>query len=202
MRLRLESIERLKTWLDGNRKFNKQGLIVKSMKNRGALELSVNTIVIVVLGITILIVGLAFIDTIREKLFGAADTAFERIGGQLEELNAQKLLTLTPDSASVEAGNSEKIDVIIANLEDVDYTGAFAKVESVNPGDLKCLFADTQASKSKPYDIASGKQVSLVLLAQVSKGSGLGNKVCNIEVSGTGITEPDKEDSLIIDVVK
>ena len=172
------------------------------MKKKGALELSVNTIVIVVLGVTILIVGLAFIENIKVKLFGTTDETFKQIEGKIGEKNAQQLLTLVPDSSNLKPGESLKVDVIVADLDDNDYKGVSVSAESVNSPEVKCLFADSQVARSKSYDIPSGKQISLVLLAQSDKGSKLGSKTCNIVVSGTGINQPDKEDSLIIDLVK
>ena len=172
------------------------------MEKRGALELSVNTIVIVVLGITILIIGLAFLDTIKEKLTESAEGAFEELEGRFEELNAKEILTLIPSSFDVEAGKTKQVKVIIANLENSDYGNVVASVESVNPNEAKCLFASTQTGRSKSYNIASGKQVSLDLRVQVGKNSILGDKTCNVMISGNGITEPDTEASLFINVVK
>ncbi len=171
------------------------------MEKRGALELSVNTIVIVVLGITILIVGLAFIDTIKEKLSGSAEGAFKELEGRFDELNAQRLLTLRPNSFDVKAGKTKQIEVIIANLGDSDYGNVVVNVESVG-NDIKCFFASTQTMKSKVYNIASGKQVSLDLRVQALGNARLGDKTCNVVVSGAGISDPDTEASLAINVVK
>jgi len=164
------------------------------MEKRGALELSVNTIIIVVLGVTILIVGLAFIDTIKEKLLGTSDKVFGEIEGKFEEFNAQQLLTL-------KTGSTEQIKVIIANIDDNDYGSVIAATESLT-ADVKCFFAATNSLKSRSYDIPSGKQVSIDLRVQALGNAKLGDKTCNVVISGSGISEPDTEASLAIDVVK
>ncbi|HLC62774.1 MAG TPA: hypothetical protein VJJ21_00475 [Candidatus Nanoarchaeia archaeon] len=171
------------------------------MEKRGALELSVNTIIIVVLGVTILIVGLAFIDTIKEKLLGTSDKVFGEIEGKFEEFNAQQLLTLKPDTLTIKTGSTEQIKVIIANIDDNDYGSVIAATESLT-ADVKCFFAATNSLKSRSYDIPSGKQVSIDLRVQALGNAKLGDKTCNVVISGSGISEPDTEASLAIDVVK
>lgn len=171
------------------------------MQKRGALELSVNTIVIVVLGVTILIIGLAFLDTIKEKLGAISEESFEKIEGKFDELNAQQLITLSPSRFNLEVGKSKVSTLVIANLDPDEYTGAFATIQNLDK-DIKCSFAATKLGKSKAYDIPSGQQVSLAVLIETTKSTGLGSKVCNVQVVGSGIVQADTEDSLIVNVVK
>ena len=65
------------------------------MEKRGALELSVNTIIVIVIGVTILMVGLAFIGNIRDKLFQASDDVFGNINRNLVDSN--QLVLLVPN---------------------------------------------------------------------------------------------------------
>jgi len=171
------------------------------MEKRGALELSVNTIVIVVLGVTILIIGLAFLDTIREKLGSISEESFEKIEGKFDDLNAQQLITLTPSKFTLEVGKSKVVTLVIANLDPDEYGGVFATIQNLDK-DITCNFAATKSAKSMGYDIPSGQQVSLAVLVETTKSTGLGSKVCNVQVAGSGIAQADTEDSLVVTVVK
>ena len=61
------------------------------IKNKkGALELSINTIVVIVIGVTLLILGLVFVRGIFEKVQKISDTAFDKASellGGLENVN-------------------------------------------------------------------------------------------------------------------
>lgn len=171
------------------------------MQKRGALELSVNTIVIVVLGVTILIIGLAFLDTIRDKLSSISEESFQQIEGKFNELNAQQLITLAPNNFELTSGKSKVVTLVVANLDPDAYSGVFATIQNLDK-DIKCSFAATKLGKSKAYDIPSGQQVSLAVLVETTKSTGLGNKVCNVQVTGGGITQADAEESLVVMIAK
>lgn len=171
---------------------------------RGALELSINTIVVIVIGVTILVLGLAFVN----KLFGGIDDlggdTIDKAKDELRSIggSSDSLLTISPRKINVEQGKTEVVDVIIANLKQNSYLNTFANIENNYKGDIDCIFAESNSEKSKSYDIPSGSEVKISLLVDVNGNSKLGTKSCTINVSGEGITDPDKEDSLFIEVIK
>lgn len=90
------------------------------MKKRGALELSVSTIVIVVIGVTLLTLGLLFVTSI-----------FTDIGGQQKQLTAfsdekireifegsEDYINIPATRIKIKIGETETIDILIKNVGD------------------------------------------------------------------------------------
>src|SRR3989344_3453383 len=102
------------------------------MKDKmGAIELSITTIVVVVIGITLLTLGLVWVSGIFDKLRGTTEGAFEKVDTQIEEILGQgsgKAISVTPSSISLEKGSTAKVRVILENNEEIDTTNAYATV--------------------------------------------------------------------------
>lgn len=84
------------------------------MKKRGALELSVNTIVIIVIGVALLSLGLVFIknmfggmDKISDDIFGTANT-------EISKLHTGARLTV-PTKVDVKQGSVVNIKAFVGN---------------------------------------------------------------------------------------
>lgn len=84
------------------------------MKKRGALELSINTIVIVVIGITLLTLGLAFVKNqfgglteLSEGVFGAAKTEIGKIHGGAK--------FTAPTQVTAKQGETTTFTIFVAN---------------------------------------------------------------------------------------
>ena len=168
------------------------------MKKRGAMELSMNTIIVIVIGITLLSLGLVFIRAICKNIRNLAEGAFEQADAEIGRLQAvDRLLTISPNNIKLQQGKSKAVDVIIANFENVAIS-ASVSAKSENP-DIECKFADTFSETSKTYTIDSGKQANIKLIA-TEKGGELGIKVCNVEVHGD--VSGDTTDSMLVTVEK
>ncbi|MAG50848.1 hypothetical protein CL621_04400 [archaeon] len=169
------------------------------MKKKGALELSITTIIVIVIGITLLSLGLIFVRSIFTNIRGLSKEAFEQADAEIGRLSEiDSFLTISPGSIEVEKGSARDIKVVIANFEPVPLT-AKAKVMSTDPK-VSCAFADTMGGSSKEYTIASGEQAILKLIID-EKGGALGVKSCNVEVMG-GASGVQNKDSLIVTVVE
>src|SRR3989338_6223026 len=98
-------------------------MYLKRTTKKGALELSMNTIVIIVIGVTLLILGLAFVRNIFGKVGGLAEGAFEEAQGKVSDFSTiSKSLTVSPERIDVKKGDSKIIAVVIANLKDKPLT--------------------------------------------------------------------------------
>ena len=172
--------------------------MIKSKK--GALELSVNTIVVIVIGVTLLTLGLVFIKGIFDKIDSLSAESFARAEGELSKIaGIDKPLTISPQSIELEIGSAKQIDVIIANLGETQATVS-AKARG-SSGKLKCVFNDNAPfdETSEPYNLASGDQVKLHLIAD-DKGSPVGLAGCIVELqglTGTGQTR----DTLNVNII-
>lgn len=166
-------------------------------QKKGALELSVNTIIIIVIGVTLLSLGLVFVRGIFQKVEGLSKEAFERAEAQLGEISdVSKELSIIPENIDVEQGGAETTKVILANFgEQTIQVSATASSTDTN---IDCSFADTLRPTSNPYSLGSGQQATITLIVD-EKGGALGIKVCNIV--GNGLSGDNREE-LVISVVK
>ena len=170
----------------------------KSFSKKGAIELSMTTIIVIIMGITLLSLGLIWIRGTFSEITGLSKGAFEKAEGSISDIfeEVDKPVYVSPPSLTLEQETSEIANFIITNFEQ-EQVKVTAFVKSSDPT-LECLFADTLQVQSKEYLLNSGKQVKVKLIAQ-EKGGNLGTKVCNIEVPA--LKESNTE-SLIIEVVK
>lgn len=180
---------------------------MRKNSKKGAIELGMNTIIIVVIGITLLSLALVWIrgmmgekgiGGLTQSAFGQAQTAVSDIyKGTSEDL------TVSPETLSINPGKSGRAKMIFSNLEDTDFSSvkfqtAVAEGEGASKIKVQCLFANTLKSTAGPYDVPSGKAKELDILVQVDKASSLGTSVCTITAPGT----VDAEKSIIITVEK
>lgn len=168
------------------------------MKKRGAIELSMSTIIIIIIGITLLSLGLMWVKGIFSDITETSERAFEQTDAVIEELygDVDKLLTIIPGSIDIEQNEQDTVKVIIANFgtEEINVHGEVTSMDEK----IDCFFADTGELKTNQYTIKSGEQTSVKMIVS-EMGGNLGIKVCNVIIpEATG----DNQDSLIINVKK
>jgi len=170
------------------------------MKNKkGAIALSMTTIIVIVIGVTLLILGITFVRGIFGKISGISDETFskaESMLGELEDVN--KFLTVSPNSAEVELKGDDVVKVIIANFEESSITVS-ASVEAKGEG-IECVFGDTGKTTSEEYEIGSGKQKDIALFVKDTGGT-LRMTSCEVEVIGAPQGE-DNTETIPIRVIK
>ena len=174
--------------------------MMKSKK--GALELSVNTIVVIVIGVTLLILGLVFVRNIFSKIDTLSSDSFAKAEGELGKLSGvDKQLTLSPQRIGVEKGGAKQVNVIIASLAG-PLTQISAKATSSSASTLSCVFNDGVPfdDTSEKYDVPSGEQVTLHLIID-DKGSDVGVQGCIIDLSGQGLNPTQKKDTVNINIL-
>ena len=179
----------------------------------GAIELSITTIVVVVIGITLLALGLAWVSGIFERLQGTTKGAFEKADAEIGNIFAggaqDAPFRISPTSLSVKQGGREKVNIIISNLgvttvnnvqafrpsSSWDVGSAVSKKGDTNadsgPGTdaqlkVKCLIADTLSDASKSYDLSSGQEAKITVYVDVAKDALLGSYLCNFGVNEIG----------------
>jgi|SRR3989344_1195080 len=160
---------------------------MKSNK-KGAIEMSMTTIIVIIIGVVLLSLGLAFVQQIFSKAKKISIETFERAEGQIKDFNQIKSeLTITSDNLEIEKGSARVISVILANLGSAAASAsATVSVPSQFQNDISCVFVDSEKSKSDIYAIKSGEFRSLDLRIE-SKDSGvLGSKSCKVVASGLG----------------
>jgi len=89
----------------------------KEMSKKGAMELSVNTIVIVVIGITLLVLGLVFVRDIFEKLSDLGGRAFEEAEKELSQIQGGDAKINFPSSITIKKGKSSTTNLRVCNTD-------------------------------------------------------------------------------------
>jgi len=86
--------------------------MIKSKK--GALELSVNTIVIIVIGVTLLTLGLLFVRGVFNKINILSDNVFDNAQSSINEISHTGKFN-APTSIGVQQGAKKTFNVYVAN---------------------------------------------------------------------------------------
>ncbi len=173
------------------------------LNKKAAIELSMTTIIVIIIGITLLSLGLIWVKSTFSNATDISDKAFEQAQGTISDIFEQvdEPVYVSPPSVKVEQGSAKNADLIITNFEE-EQIKVKANIRSSDQK-LKCLFADTDSQEfkttSQEYTLNSGKAVKIKLIIDSDKTTNLGTKACNIEVPAL---EDSNTQSLIIEVVK
>ena len=160
--------------------------MIKSKK--GALELSVNTIVVIVIGVTILTLGLVFVRGILTKTTDLSDKAFEDANRQLDSLGGTvtEFVTVAPETVRVKAGDTTGLSVLIKNVETGTYSGVRAKLQSYDQN-VKCEFLDNTQERTI-RTLTPGTEERLNIRIRTTKSS-IGSFGCKFSLTGGGIEQ-------------
>ncbi len=163
---------------------------------RGAIELSITTIIVIVIGVALLVLGLTFVSKIFGKANELIDSSFAKADAEIgifESVNAP--LTLIPDTVSLKKGKSKLVTVIAANLDEGVARNVKLTVTS-SKNYIGCYFLSTENSVSQPKDIESGNQLKDKIV--VRSLSGVGTGACHVEVQG--LSTSDNQVDLFVQV--
>ena len=183
---------------------------------RGAIELSITTIVVVVIGITLLTLGLIWINNIFDRLRGTTSGAFEKVDTEIEQIlggGTGNVISLSPSQVSLEQGGTSRVKISLANI-DPDQQDRALIVKSASSvknartntdtTDISCVFGDTgKTENSARYRLSSGFEAKVTLLV-IDKGAALGTYICNFGVDSSPVFSVGYQllDSLQIEVVR
>jgi len=101
----------------------------KRMNKKGAMELSINTIVIVVIGITLLVLGLVFVRGIFTKLGGLGGGAFQKAEQELKQIQSGDTKINFPATIEVKKGGASTQDLRICNTDGTLQASSSLKLE-------------------------------------------------------------------------
>lgn len=89
---------------------------------KGALELSMNTIVIIVIGVTLLILGLGFVTGIFDKLTQQRENIFMNLDTKISGIASHDEKLTVPSIITVEQGKTVNTDIYIVNYDNQEET--------------------------------------------------------------------------------
>ena len=160
------------------------------VNKKGALELSINTIIIIVIGVTLLTLGLLFVRGIFGKMDKISENTFNNANDLLGGLeNVKSLLTVSPTQIEIEQGKDDVAKVIKVTPRSSDKN-------------LKCyVIGETNAEPSQelgPFKISSGNQKNIALIVQDLNGA-IRNTACTVSITGAPEGE-DNSETVVINV--
>jgi hypothetical protein len=176
------------------------------MKKRGSLNLSINAIVVLILAITMLGLGLAFM----RNIFGGATEEFEKTSGEIEKQmieqmkDSNKVVSLSRPKVTIEIGEKDQIFIGLKNdqQDPLDFTINNIVCESLGGGAASTLNCGaggdvTLTWKESSTNIGGGEVVVLPINVKVSTQANEGTCFCTIPVqAGSEV----KNTELTIDV--
>ena len=179
---------------------------MKQLDKKGAVELSMTTIIIIVIGITILSLGLVWIRSVFTDVGSLTEGAFDQADAQISDLfsDSEDPVALSPSETRMEQDDITTATLTINNLASAQVNGVYAEIEAVQSGgasvdSLVCAFGDTLGSSTREYDLPSGKGATVTVLVE-DIGSNLGVYACLITVYN--LHDGTQTASLIIDLEK
>tara|TARA_Y100000310_G_C20233495_1_gene601358 strand:+ start:105 stop:632 length:528 start_codon:yes stop_codon:yes gene_type:complete len=174
------------------------------MNKKGAIELSMTTIIVIVIGITILSLGLAWISSIFTDVGELTSGAFEQGATQIAAIfgSSNEEVALSPGETTIGQGDTETVTLAIRNSGTTSATEVYATVEALafgggNTDTVLCGFDDTGTDTTNKYNLGSGDSTSRGLIVK-DVGSDLGTYICAITVHG--LPTGEKQTSLVVTI--
>ena len=177
------------------------------MTKRGALELSINTIVIVVIGITLLTLGLVFVRGIFGKLNELSEDTFGTAQAQIGRLGQGEARLITPSVVTVKQGKTTKQNLVIGNDGADGLFTVRLERQSGGPSESQVaakMVLATGSTNTHTISLKSGESITIPLvIAATSEApltTGLNSVQYAIEVKKD--SQPYENGAFIINVEK
>ena len=165
---------------------------------KGALELSMNTIVVIVIGIVLLSLGLVWIRNIFGGISELRDDAIAQARGEIDRISHNEEISVSPERIDLEKGSHRVVKVYIANLAD---SRANFQVRVLPPPELDAKFADTRSYESDEYSIEIGEEVAIQVYFLAKSDAALGPTGLKFEVI-SDTWEVPKVRTAVVDIKK
>jgi hypothetical protein len=140
------------------------------MQKRGALELSVNTIVIVVIGVALLSLGLIFVRNTFGGLTKMSDDIFGTAETTISKLHSGARLTL-PTSVDVKQGEVVRLNAFVGNDGTRCTVNNFALTATLSAGSSSEI--GVKPISPSPVTIKPGEEGTFVIAVGATKSAPL-----------------------------
>ncbi|MFH1637335.1 MAG: hypothetical protein ABIB71_02825 [Candidatus Woesearchaeota archaeon] len=156
------------------------------MKKKGAIELSMTTIIVVVIGITLLILGIKFVYDTMGDVSGLSRTVFEGTQSEIQSLfgKSEDPINVNPTSMQLEQGNAGEIKVYIRNGGQTG--GAFSytlQVTDLPDEEDKAYAEDWFIADESPADLESGQIFEDVVAVDIPDDATIGTYKLRLTLS-------------------
>ncbi len=168
-----------------------------TLGKKGAIELSMNTIIIVVIGITILTLGLRWIYGVFENLSGQSEEIGRMSEQQIRDMfkDPEAVIYLSTTTPAVKKGKECKANIIVRNIYPEKH-----KFKHIVETDER-LAADTVRWYSKEFELTSGEGFKDIIIFN-TKSLALGTHSFRVKATCLDCTPiEEKSEPLILDVI-
>ncbi len=170
---------------------------------KGAIELSMTTIIVIIIGITLLTLGLSWVKSSLNKVMDLTDQAFSMSDQEIEEMfaNSDDLLKIVPNDVEIKKKNDEiKVAMILYNL-DSDTRTIQAHIAPIQNGvPLDCKFGDTLSTTSKEYTLSSGANEKVAIVISKTPETTIGTGGCDITLTVNPDTIRSKSEQVLVKI--
>ncbi len=133
------------------------------MQKKGALELSISTIVVVVIGVTLLTLGLVFVKGIFGKLNDLSGDIFDKAGTELGSITIESKFS-APSSVEVKQGKQTSFKVMVGH--DGTLSGAQTFTLDIAPSGTNPLPTDkvrVEIISEESVSLQEGQQATFIV---------------------------------------
>ena len=167
-------------------------------QKKGAIELSITTIVVIVIGVTLLALGLVWVKNVFGGINSLTQFSLDIARGEIDKTSRTEEITVAPETFSVDKESYTSIKLYVSNLGDSPATFK----AKLNPSEgLDANFADTNEKESTDYKLEIGEEVGIQIYVLATSKAKLGPTGLSIEVSSDNWDEP-KLRSAVVNVKK
>ncbi len=164
----------------------------RKMQKKGAIEMSMTTIIIVVIGVTLLVLGIRFVVNTMSGISGQQEKIQEMTEGKLAEMfgESEKAISLPQAKLEVDQGDTGSVRVYMRNpSSDTVNLKYKVKLDSSPSGMDKAIDWITWTKEGRRT--ASGKGYQDTLSIDVPNAAKVGNYRFTLELDCAGISNDD-----------
>jgi hypothetical protein len=166
------------------------------MRKKGAIELSMTTIIVIILGVVLLSLGLVFVKGIFSKITSISDQAFLVADQEIrEKMGSDETFYVGGTNIELDAGKSITINTGIRNI--AEKAGTSTKFTIT--GDCDCDEVEIIASETKKT-IEEGERGGIPIVVVVNKIAQPG-QICTCSIKAMKGSQ-EYEDEIIVVKVK
>lgn len=159
------------------------------MKKRGAIELSMTTIIVIVIGVTLLSLGLVWVRSTFSNIKGLTDDAFQTAKEEITLTNRDPKLTV-PAELKINRGETKAFRMYLINdgsTGDEEFNIDINEEEPLQGLQVKMFGVKEGATKT--INVADGEEKELRVVIRVDKTVKVGSYSFNVLVNNGNYDE-------------
>lgn len=155
---------------------------------KGAIEMSMQTIIVVIIGVTLLTLGIKFVSDTMGKTTGLSDSMFESGDTLMNDIfgGSDAVLSVRPDMTTIRVGDTQSVKIYVRNTGDSDADFTIEIKEIIFSGTDKTAVTSvrTWLNLKTTKKVIAGQMWEKTLALVPPKGAKIGTYTATIECTG------------------